>query len=351
VTQRLAVVYVHVGAPKTGTTFLQAVLDKNRALLRSRGLFYPGPGADHFLAAQDLHGPFRGTDDAPIAGAWDRLLAALRRSPGPAALISHETLMAITSEEMSRVVADLPTERVEIVVTARDLARQLPAVWQEDLKQGKSQPFDRFLDRVRSGPPAHDRRERGFWLWQDLPRVLADWRDHVPADRITVVTVPPPGAPRSLLWSRFAAAVRVDASGADMTVRRTNTSLDAGQAELLRRLNEELGRGGRDPMAWPVYRRNVKRFLAETVFAAGEPAAPLSIGTADLDWARTMGRDFTATIREGGYRLVGDLDDLVPSAEISAPGRAQVAADDLVGTAITALVAMTRQLAEEQAAR
>jgi len=35
---------VHVGAPKTGSTYLQAVLWRNRAALRAAGVLYPAFG-------------------------------------------------------------------------------------------------------------------------------------------------------------------------------------------------------------------------------------------------------------------------------------------------------------------
>ncbi|HVX35469.1 MAG TPA: hypothetical protein VHC71_04540, partial [Hyphomicrobium sp.] len=33
--------YIHIGAPKTGSTFLQRVFYDNRGELRTRGLLYP----------------------------------------------------------------------------------------------------------------------------------------------------------------------------------------------------------------------------------------------------------------------------------------------------------------------
>lgn len=36
------VIYLHIGAPKTGTTYLQNVLWRNRERLRTDGLLYPG---------------------------------------------------------------------------------------------------------------------------------------------------------------------------------------------------------------------------------------------------------------------------------------------------------------------
>ena len=48
-------VYLHVGTPKTGTSYLQHVLFHNQARLRSHGIHYPADRFDaHFLAALDL---------------------------------------------------------------------------------------------------------------------------------------------------------------------------------------------------------------------------------------------------------------------------------------------------------
>src|SRR3712207_9036613 len=49
------VVYLHVGAPKTGTTYLQDRLHRNRAALAARGVHYPvGRQKDMFGPALDL---------------------------------------------------------------------------------------------------------------------------------------------------------------------------------------------------------------------------------------------------------------------------------------------------------
>ena len=48
-------VLLHVGAPKTGTSFVQDILFTHRETLRERGILYPAERHDsHFLAALDL---------------------------------------------------------------------------------------------------------------------------------------------------------------------------------------------------------------------------------------------------------------------------------------------------------
>ena len=49
------VVYLHIGEPKTGTTFVQQVLWRNRSALAQFGIMLPGPRPlAHWRAAQDL---------------------------------------------------------------------------------------------------------------------------------------------------------------------------------------------------------------------------------------------------------------------------------------------------------
>ena len=75
-------VIVHVGAPKTGTSYLQDVLLRNReTLLRDAGILYPAERFDaHFLAALDLMQlPWGGLEQEAI-GAWDRLAEEVRRT-------------------------------------------------------------------------------------------------------------------------------------------------------------------------------------------------------------------------------------------------------------------------------
>ena len=48
-------VLLHVGAPKTGTSFVQDILFNHRDALRDRGILYAADRHDaHFLAALDL---------------------------------------------------------------------------------------------------------------------------------------------------------------------------------------------------------------------------------------------------------------------------------------------------------
>ena len=72
-------VLLHVGTPKTGTSYLQDVLFRNRARSPTHGILYPADRFDaHFLAALDLMRLPWGGLEAEAVGAWDRLAAEVR---------------------------------------------------------------------------------------------------------------------------------------------------------------------------------------------------------------------------------------------------------------------------------
>ena len=89
-------VFLHIGLPKTATTYLQTVLWAHRARMRAQGVLLPGDERrDHLWASrmvrEDDHP--RSADDAWQAGAWDRVRAEIAAWPGTA-VVSHEFFAA-----------------------------------------------------------------------------------------------------------------------------------------------------------------------------------------------------------------------------------------------------------------
>ena len=170
------VVYLHVGAPKTGTTYLQDRLGLNARSLAEHGVHVPtgsplvSPALSQFRAALDLLGQDWGGAPGHAQGAWEALVKKIRRRSGTV-IVSHEILAPAPPEAVARAMADLgeggDTE-VHVVYSARDLARQLPAAWQESVKQGRKWSYRRFLNRSERGRTWF---QRAF----DLPGVLGTW--------------------------------------------------------------------------------------------------------------------------------------------------------------------------------
>ena len=165
-------VLVHVGAPKTGTSYVQDVLFSHRDELAAAGLLYPGERFDaHFLAALDLMELTWGGLEREAVGAWDRLAEEVRAWPGTV-ILSHEILATASRSQVRRALASLGDGvDVHIVLSARDLVRQIPAEWQENVKHRRALGYREFLDKV-TDPQRRGQLASWFWGVQEVPEVL-----------------------------------------------------------------------------------------------------------------------------------------------------------------------------------
>lgn len=113
---------LHIGPPKTGSTYLQGILWNNRAALAGQGLLYPAThDNEHFLAAYDVQGGAFVHGDLPEAdGTWSRLVARVREQPGRS-VVSHEILAPSRPEHVERILGSLRPGPVDVVVMARCL--------------------------------------------------------------------------------------------------------------------------------------------------------------------------------------------------------------------------------------
>jgi hypothetical protein len=337
--RRVSRVFLHVGAAKTGTTYIQDVLWNNRATLRQAGVLYPGLSSDaHFHAAMDFQGShFQEHFHHAVPGAWDRLLGEARNWPGTVVL-SHE-LFSMVDENAARAALNaLSWAEVHIVLTARDLARQIPAVWQEDVKNRQVLTFDQFARQLSAPNGAAHYLAELFWRLQDVPQVLSRWAGQLPKERVHLVTVPPQGAPADELWSRFSRATGIDPASCalDLAVK-ANRSMGVVETNLLRRLNLELG----DQLDWPSYDVLVKDYLALSVIGGRDTTVPLALPAAEQDWVAEKSRQMVAALRDSGYDVIGDLADLI-GAPVPTPARHPDDASDteLADTAVHALAGL-----------
>jgi hypothetical protein len=303
-------IYVHIGEPKTGTSFLQHALWSNRAQLAAQGVALPGYSyGGHARASQDLREVrWQPGDPAdPWTGEWDVLTGQALRAPG-AAVISNELLVACNPPQADRAVRSLLAAEVHIVLTVRDFATLLPAEWQETIKTRSPVPWERWLDRVIDTAVAPDRRRKmRFWTMHDTLAVLRLWSRDIPPDQVHVITLPPQGA-TSELWLRFASVLGIDSGAIDLPGHRENPSLGLAEAEFLRRLNEALP----DRVPRWFYTWNVKRILANDVLSARAPGARLVLPPERQAWAREQAEILVAGLRDSKYQIVGDLDELLP---------------------------------------
>ncbi len=337
------VVYLHVGAPKTGTTYLQDRLALNRASLARHRVHYPlGLHATHFRPALDiLQRPWGGLQEN-VDGEWDALMRRVRRL-SDTVVISHEILAGAKPSQVKRAMAGLQGSEVHLVYSARDLARQIPAEWQEGVKHQRKVGYARFLQQVQSA-----RRTRAtlwFWRVQGLPDVLSRWTKGLPPERVHLVTVPPAGAPRDELWHRYCRVFGLDPAWAPDESERDNVSIGAAETFLLRRLNRRLRRAG---LPSEDYRRLVRELVVHQTMAQRRDMTKVTLPPYAYPWAQEVAEEWAEWVQGSGIDVVGDLDDLrpVPPPE----DRRWVDPDrprrtEMVDAAVDAMVALTLEAA------
>jgi hypothetical protein len=340
-------VFLHIGTPKSGTTYLQELMWRNRESLRKAGVCYPAGRADEqFFATLDLlERTFHGQQDPAVPGAWDRISAQARDWPGTS-VISHEMLAAATPEMVRRAVGSFGDAEVHIVCTARDLARQLPAVWQEDVKNTGTLTFDEFSRSLRRADDSIDPYFADtFWSYQDLPTILRTWAENVSADRVHVIPLPR-GAARDALWERFAQVLGVDPAACPERMPVRNPSTGVVETNLLRRLNKT---GIRKELDWSGYESLVKRFLAVEVLAERPGATPLSLPIEDRPWVEQWSKGAIEAVRDARYDVVGDLTDLLPAWRADHTGHPDRVEDaEMLDAAVYALAATLRLVDKER---
>ena len=328
-------VLLHVGCPKTGTSYVQDVLFRNREVLREHGIHYPADRFDaHFLAGLDLMTLPWGGLETEAVGAWDRLATEVRDWSG-ASIVSHEILARASAAQVERALASLGDAEVHVVVSARDLVRQVPAEWQENVKHRSDVTYARFLEQIRD-PDRTSKIGSWFWAVQELPDILDRWGSSLPPERVHVVTVPPPGADRGELWRRFRTTFGLEGLELDLTAERENPSMGVAETSLLRTINEQVT----SVLAPPDYRPLVREVLAHQTLSRSVSSARLGLPAEAHSWVQDLSREWVAELASRGYAVTGDLEDLVGAAPGTFVDPDTVAADQLLPPALEAVSAL-----------
>ena len=314
-------VVLHVGAPKTGTTFLQGVLFQNRERLRALGVLVPGVSRrEHGKAATGVR---KGPASSKYAD-WERLVAQTHSWP-KTVVISNEWFSMAPSEHARLALEDLGNTEKHIVFTARDFIDQVPSAWQETLKLGVSSTLEGFiksLDAADSGgevlPDVAVMRDRWRWSVFDPAEVLDRWAADLPPDRLHVVTVPPRGADPNLLWRRFAGLLGIDPDACETKVDQTRQSVGVESARLLQEIGPVLRSAvgadkgiGHEAFPW------VRQYFSQELLVP-RGGRPIAMRQSEFAMIRERSHQSVQRVRAAGYDVVGDLLDLSSSA--AAPG-------------------------------
>jgi hypothetical protein len=319
---------VHIGPRKTGTTYLQRVLQQLSPTLASAGVLYPvnfrdkddynhvGPVADltHNMESKESN-RWAGKDGA----SW-RALASTIASWDGTAIISAEMIGGLRPPAAQSLLDGLSATSIDVVITMRDLGRILPSSWQQHVRNTHTQSYRRYLERrarERGDLAPADmqavwdaERHQTFWRSYAYGALVRRWQTLVGPDHVTVVTLPPKGAPSHLLWDRFRAALGVEAlpeRAPKLPAFIANIGSTRAEAAFLHALNVEAKRRG-----WNRKTANElqQRLLSEGFLERPDRGGPLLLPTSFLRSVRSWADTDIADMATTGVSIHGDVDDL-----------------------------------------
>ncbi len=340
-----AVIHLHIGSPKTGTTYLQDSLWDNVDALASAGVLLPGNSrtvVSRWVGDLLQWKP----EDGALPRTWRRLVEEINAWPGGSVVLSHEHVHRATGPQWDAIVDSFPHSRLEIVLTARDLARSVPAQWQSSVRQRYSWTLGEYAASVA----AEGAREsvvnpaRHFWRRQDTAAILRRFVERLSLEQVRIVTVPPSGADPDELWRRFSRACDLAAVETEPgTV--AHESLGAASAEVLRRLNASPAVA---ELSVADYKRSVNHALSRHTLSPRRGEEPgLTLPPECFAWAGGAAAAMIAEVTELGVEVLGDLDDLRPRPSSKAfVSPEELPAEQLLEAAMAGLGGMSARLAQ-----
>ncbi len=304
-------IVVHIGAPKTGTTYMQDRLNQRRAELLRLGVLYPDtPWLNH---VQHLLGPLRwfandATQQAQADQLWDGLLTAVRAHHGRC-VVSAENAVIANPAMISQIVNDLGPDRVQVLLTVRPVANVLSSFWQEEVRWGATDTFETWLAgalQALDGPSLHP-----LWACHDHAAIAQRWSEVVGPDRVTVVIAQPD---RPATVTDIVEQLLVLPGGTlahpDADTARANRSLTMAEVELIRRLNvSRSGPQGVPQMGEVLTLATIERLVEGRRPGPDEPRPqpPRSV----VQTLEPFSRQSVTRLQALGVHVVGDPETLV----------------------------------------
>lgn len=341
-------VCLHIGTMKSGTSYIQSMLSRNRDALRANGVLYPGrTWQDQVTAVRDAIGARGGGARPDVRGEWDAMRDEILAWRGERAILSMELLSLAEPPRVRAIVESLRPADVHVILSARDLARVIPSAWQESTQNRQTWTWPAYVASLTGQSQEEPLAFKRFWRQHDIADIAATWASVVGAGRVHLVVVPPPGGPRDELWRRFCSVAGLDAAAYEGAEKvRGNPAVGAASAEFLRRLNAELGRD----IDLQTYERLVKRFLAKNTLGHRTTESRLVLPERYHAWAVRRATEMIEVLRRLDIDVAGDLAELVPPDWDPGTGRTEdpneISEDEVADAGLHALEALVLRLSQ-----
>lgn len=300
-------VLLHVGPPKTGTTALQTALAAAAPELQALGVSYPvrPPTTQHGRAAAALlQRRMAGSASVQPMESWTRLA---HRASGRVdrLVISSELFADLQPEHIERAADDLGRGDLHVLITLRPLESVLASTWQQDIKGGRAQDFDRWLhdrlDQPGTGP---------FWLRHTHDALVDRWIEAVGPQRVCVLLVDST-RPQALLRE---AERLIGIPEGILVPTAANRSMSAPEAELLVQFTARHGQDRDVELFQRLIRLGGFRAMVENR-APGAHEPRISTPAWAVRRARELYAPMARRVLESGARIIGDPELLTPSGE------------------------------------
>lgn len=300
-------IVLHVGTMKSGTSFLQSVLVANQDALARQGSVYLGQSfGRQSRAVRQMFKTHRNRER--FSRGWRALADEARAFDGEVGVISMEFLSFANDRKMRELLAPFSGLDVQVVVTVRDQFRAIPAQFQTFTRNFGTDDWPTYLSRIQApagSPDAETRAYTTFHRAQDSVPIIGRWAGARRVNRLDVVTVPPPGAPRGLLWERFCAATGMDAEGFRIDGLHANESIGLASCDYLRRLNTHLA-----DVRPTKYRSGIRPLVSEVLAPLRDLEPRPELGAAAAAYAGRRNREIREAVQRLGVPVTGTLDDL-----------------------------------------
>ncbi|MCW5666907.1 MAG: hypothetical protein KIT35_23985 [Piscinibacter sp.] len=244
-------VVLHIGLPKTGTTYLQRTFHRALAGLPDAPLEYPEAGFyNHQVALYEplgAHLPWKPRAGAPAL--WDGLSRRLATPGTRRLLLSAEALAGLDPAGIAifrALLGGRPVER--IVITTRALAKLLPSHWQQNMKQGGRGTLEAYADRILGAIAAGRSPAQMFCVAQTVRL----WRAEFPQAPVAVLVMDG-GQEQNLLAFADLCGLGAAHDAALLrsvpTASEQNLSFSVDECRQLIEINEAIARGQLDVAA------------------------------------------------------------------------------------------------------
>ncbi|UDY22370.1 hypothetical protein [Nocardioides sp. Kera G14] len=304
---------LHLGAMKTGTTYLQSMIRQNREVLHAAGLRdartlgRPAGAVSKLLARPRT---------AEAVRPWHALITAVRAAPEPTVVLSTEFLSLARPHQIAALLAPTDGLVVDVVLVARDQTGAIPSQWQTYCRNYGDDSWPTYLARIdpaRAGDP-ESRAWRSYYRAQELDRIVGDWSGHDGVSQMDLITLPHTRRESLPLWRTFAAIARADVPVTEPG-GRVNPSVGHASAQMLLDLGRHWRRAGHRIQ---VVKPAMRHLIAETLAPRRAMEGPPQLDRAAWSFAQRRNQAVREAVGDAvaSSRLTvhGRLDDLTSPA-------------------------------------